>query len=561
MRKTWPLLLIATLILFPGRGFVFSQEANKEASSSAAETLYKGEMKSIGANVPTRVVIGKPEIADILTVSTKEIMVVGKGTGSTNLIWWDQRGEHSVLLKVLSEDMGYINTRINALIKGLNLPNVSTRPSDSEGKVFLLGSVKSQEDVERIRTALGGALFAKTTDLISIDEEKAIIELEVEVIEVDTGSTKDLGMDWLGSGSTLKLIAPDRWPKLGDVPDSLFRVSEWTHDPLEATLKLLVSEGKARILSRPKLACQSGKSANLLIGGEVPIMTTQVASDSGSGTSVEYKEYGIKLKMSPILNSDGKINFKLDIDVSDIAATADTLGGVSGITARAYPLTKRATSTELYLNNNQTLAISGLIQQKTSEQLSKFPWLGDIPILGLFFRTRTIRHGGGSAQSGDTELVILVTPSVVEENSKNKKESEEKNNPFSPIGQDPQAAKAATRQSPQGDSASSGMAALPINPPGGYTQQIDEYLKNNISYPWAAKQAKIEGKVVINLHLAKNGDLLESNVGDSSGYSVLDEHTISIARRIAPYPSFPRDVSEQDLWVQIPIVYNINQKR
>jgi pilus assembly protein CpaC len=633
MRKGWAFLIILSLFLLPGRELVFSQEAKKATFPSSEETLYQGEFKPISVNTPTRVVIGKPEIADILAVSAKEIVVVGKGAGSTNLIWWDEKGEHHVAIKVLTEAMGYVNSRIKDLIKELNLPLISTEPSDSEGKVLLLGSVKTKDDMERIKTALGG-LFAKTTNLIQIEEEKTIIELEVEVIEVDKGSTKAMGMDWLLSGGNPIFTEPARWSKLADIPNSLFRVSEWTHDQLKMTLNLMVQEGKAKILSRPKLACQSGKEAELLVGGEKPIMTTQAGSaTTGNTTTVEYKEYGIKLKMAPALSADGKIKLGLNVDVSDIGE-AEILGKADEPTARAYPLIKRSTSTQLYLNNGQTLAISGLIKQKTEEEMKKFPWLAEVPILGVFFRTRTTTKGEGTAKLGDTELVIMVTPSIVEDRSLEKREAEKKNQnkpggekiaepppvenkevaapkvysspnnkgvvisqskPFgagqqeasikgtagtnnkgvvvsqvksSVGGQQPVLAKANASVPKKMAMVSSGNPAaggqqevVSGGPSEEYIQQVSEYLSNNIFYPWAAKQAELQGTVVLNLHLTKAGDLLDSNIGESSGYSILDENTMSIARRIAPYPSFPRDMSEQDLWVQIPIVYNLEQKR
>ena len=656
MRKAWALLIIPALFLLPGREFVFSQEAKKPAISSSEETLYQGELKSISVNTPTRVVIGKPEIADILSVSTKEIMVVGKGAGFTNLIWWDEKGEHHTGLKVLTEAMGYANSRVKDLIKELNLPQISTEPSDSEGKVLLLGSVKTKEDMDRVKIALGG-LLPKTTNLIQIEEEKAIIELEVEVIEVDKGSTRDLGLNWLGSGGSVALTEPARWVKLANVPDSMFRISEWTHTQMTAALNLMVKEGKARVLSRPKLACQSGKEAELLVGGEKPIMTTQTSGTGGSSNTVEYKEYGIKLKMAPALNADGKIKLGLNVEVSDIG-DAEILGSIAEPTAKAYPLTKRSTSTQLYLNNSQTLAISGLIKQKSEEQLRKFPWLGEVPVLGAFFRSRTSKKGSGNEAMGDTELVIMVTPSVVEDIGQNQPDLEKKSKikagpeeaavPESESGENQagkleepqkkssaqevatreasspaknkavmvsrgssfpaekavvpkisppstsgpeqsqkkssakksaatkvsspeknkglilsrgQPSKAITLQPRQASPAPLEQEAIPENPREEYIQQVIVYLMKNILYPWTAKQAKIEGTVVLNLHLAKSGDLLESNVGDSSGYSVLDENAIRIARQITPYPPFPRDISEEDFWIQIPVVYNIKEKR
>jgi pilus assembly protein CpaC len=667
MKKTWLFLIIPALLL-TGSGSVFSQE-KKVAGTGLEQTFYMGEIKAVSVDSPSRVVVGNPAVADVISVSAQEIMVAGKGAGATNLIWWDDFGEHHLRLRVFTEDMGEIKSRIDGLIKELNLPKVFTRTADSEGKVLLLGSVKSNEEMDRIKTALG-LLFARTTNLIQIEEEKAIIELDVEVLEVNKDATKTLGMNWLDSTTgAIALTEPSRFPtRLAGVPDSLIRVTEWTHTSLGATLNLLVQEGKARILSRPKLACQSGKEAELLVGGEKPIMTTQ-SGDSSDSTSVEYKEYGIKLKMAPVLTSEEKIKLALNVEVSDVGAV-ETLGSATQTTARAYPLIKRSTATQLYLNDGQTLAISGLIKQKTEEDLQKLPWLGDIPVLGMFFRSRSTKQGGGSGERGDTELVIMITPVVIKDKVENKQAAEEakpaakkkaavskdkketvkaaadtedeeetdivqETAPAKPKKVEPakavKAQKPAVKQQkpaekkstaakpattavkkteektvrakekkevkPQKKAAASNKqkpaekkspaaASVPeerstrasdvqgipakeetrapaaektIDPETAYVRGVAEYLKNNIFYPWAAKQAELQGTVILDLHLVNTGDLVEARINSSSGYSVLDENALRIAKQITPYPSFPRGISDPDLWVQIPIVYNLKE--
>ena len=676
MKKTWLFLIIPALLLLTGSRSGFSQD-KKAAGAGLEQTLYMGEIKAVDVDSPSRVVVGNPVVADVISVSAQEIMVAGKGAGATNLIWWDDFGEHHLRLRVFTEDMGEIKSRIDGLIKELNLPNVLTRTADSEGKVLLLGSVKSNEDMDRIKTALG-LLFSRTTNLIKIDEEKAIIELDVEVLEVNKDGTKTLGMNWLDStAGAIALTEPSRFAtKLAGVPDSLIRVTEWTHTSLGATLNLLVQEGKARILSRPKLACQSGKEAELLVGGEKPIMTTQSGNNSSDSTSVEYKEYGIKLKMAPVLTGEGKIKLALNVEVSDVG-TAEILGETASPTARAYPLTKRATATQLYLNDGQTLAISGLIKQKTEEDLQKLPWLGDIPVLGMFFRSRSTKQGGGSGERGDTELVIMITPIVIKDKEENKQVAEEekvaakkkdakdkkaalKSEVSEEINEDEtiaqatatpakakktvpvkavKAAKPAVTAKKSAATAAKPAAPLPkkteakavkakekkevkpakkepspskqksadkktpvaeknvpkkksvpepvvkepqvkggvdasaetveqvslpetaktIDPETAYVKGVAEYLKNNIFYPWAAKQAELQGTVILDLHLLNTGELIDARVSGSSGYSVLDENALRIARQITPYPSFPRGINEQDLWIQIPIVYNLKE--
>jgi pilus assembly protein CpaC len=577
MKKFGLLLLILALFFAIGNIGILCGQDNEEMQ---VLTLYVGAMKSVAVNTPTRVVIGNPTVADIISVTTKEIMLAGKGAGATNLIWWDSSGEKSMRLKVLTEDMSDVKSRIDDLLKELNLSEVSSRTADSEGKVLLLGTVKTKEEFDRIRIALG-PLYAKTTNLIQTQEEKAIVELDVEVLEVNKDATKELGMKWFDSASAagdITLTEPDRWEKkLATIPDAVFRVSQWTHTALVSTLSLLVQEGKARILSRPRLACQSGKEAELLVGGEKPIMTTSTVSGGGSSTGVEYKEYGIKLRMAPEVKEDKKIKLALNVEVSDVG-TVETLGSAAEPTAKAYPLSKRSTSTQLYLSNGQTLSISGLIKQKSEEDLQKIPWLGDVPVLGLFFRHKSSKQGGGSGERGDTELVILVTPSIlsdkqqdIEEMIKEKRagiKNKAINKPMAaPKTADGPLIEEENKQAPL-EIPAAPVQAVPTEVTAdqlkeqvlaAYIREVAEYIESKLEYPWAARQAKIEGAVGLTMHLSESGELLAVGIESSSNSGLLDENTIRVAKQISPYPSFPQGITEEDLWIQVPIVYNLEE--
>jgi len=535
-----------------------------------AVTLYTGEMKLLPVNTPTRVVVGNPDIADVSSVSETELAIAGKSAGVTTLVWWDTKGEHTAKLRVFAEHMSEIKYRIDNLLADVGFPGIVAKSADSEGKVLLIGRVKTQAEMDRINGALG-PLLPKITSLITIDEEKAIIELDVEVLEVDRDASKALGIKW---PSALTATETAGLNKVRDIPESLFHVSDWTHDQLTTSVDMLVTEGKARVLSRPRLACQSGKEAELLVGGEKPILTTQIASSgSGSGTSVEYKEYGIKLKMAPVY-TEGKIKLAMNVDVSDLG-TVETLGTSSSgsvtTTAKAYPLVKRSTSTQLFLNNGQTLAISGLIRQKSTEDLQKVPWLGEIPVLGLFFRHRSSATGGGGGERGDIELVIMVTPRVVGEQQADAE--------FVPAGQkvvaqpDPGPAKSAPESAP----VAAKPAALPktavtpvkkiavpepvLAPQDRFGRTVTGFFLDKLVYPSMAKRTKVEGTVVLALHLSADGTLLDAIVKKSSGSMILDEQSLSTAKNIQPYPGFPRDVTEKDLWIQIPIEYNLAGSR
>jgi pilus assembly protein CpaC len=503
-------------------------------------TLYVGEVKAFAVDNPTRITISNPEVADVTSVSKDEMLISAKGSGTTNLIWWDSLGQHALQLQVFVEDMSAVKQRIDNLLRVLNLPEVYTRCADSEGKVLLLGMVRTSQDLESIDTALG-ILEAKTTNLIKVEEE-ASIEIAMEVLEINKDATKKLGFT-PPSSTSLSEPKGKYGNKLTDIPEALFHLGKWTRDAFTAQLDFLVEEGKARILSRPRLVCQSGKEAELLVGGEKPILTTQAVAvgvgGTTSATEVEYKEYGIKLEIRPKVMPRNRIQVSLNVEVSEVGDT-EILGEADAPTAKAFPLIKRSTSTQLILDNGQTLAISGLIKQKTEEDLKKFPWLADIPILGIFFRGREVRTGGGSGERGDTELVITLTPTILAETG------------TSTVGMRSRGGKPERIVKPE-------MPYLGISNPAiaSYTRRVIKRIQDNFVYPPEAYQKKLEGMVNLSLHLASTGELLEVKIRQSSGLNMLDENVLRIIKRVSPFPAFPPDIEEKELRINIPIAYNI----
>ena len=503
-------------------------------------TLYVGEVKALTVDHPSRVAINNPEVADVTSVSKDEMLIMAKSAGTTNLLWWDSLGQHALQLQVFLEDMSVIKQRIDRLLKELNLPGVYSRSAESEGKVLLLGKVKLPEDLERINTALG-PLKDKTTNLIKIEEEEASIEIDLQILELSKDGTKTLGIAWPGDAFTFtESSGPVSTAVTGW--SALFHVSDWTRAAFTTTVDFLVREGKARILSRPRLVCQSGMEAEFLVGGEKPILTTTVSAQGAEGTEVEYKEYGIKLKIRPKVMPENRIQVALNVEVSELGSVEYLGATEAAATVKAYPLTKRNTATQLILDNGQTLAISGLIKQKTDEELRKFPWLADIPILGMFFRKRTVETGGGIGELGDTELVITLTPTILAEIEVSSAEMEM---PPTEIGEFPEGVRRGGK--------------LDITKPAiaDYTRKIIKRIQDNFIYPAQAYEEGLEGLVELSLHLSSMGELIEVKIRQSSGWSMLDENAVRIIRRISPFPAFPPDMGEKELWINIPIAYNI----
>ena len=407
------LLVVAAFVILPGKSYTADD-------TSEVLKLYMGEVKIISVSSPSRIAIGNPAIADVTNVTKNSITLTPKSAGTTTLVYWDNFGEQPYRIKVFAEDINAIKLRVDNLLGKLNLPEVYSQTAEDEGKVLILGRVKSNQDRERIFTVLGG-LKNYLLDLVQVKEDESLLDIDVQVLELDKDATDTLGFTWPGSitftevGSPGLAAAGTTWGKIFKVSD-ISRSISGAANPFTLKLDALIQEGKARILSRPRIACQSGKEAELNVGGEQPIFTTQIAATTGSqGTSVEYKQFGIKLKIKPTLTDEKRIKLSLNVEVSEIGAV-QTIGTTSSssntTTAQAYPLSKRSAITELYLDDGQTMGIGGLIKKKTEEDVTRTPFLSNIPVLGAIFRQKVTKTGGGSGSRGDTELFIILTPKI-----------------------------------------------------------------------------------------------------------------------------------------------------
>jgi len=540
MGKNLRTLLFLFFIIFTAYNYCAGQSTYEEFSSL---TLYVGDIKIVPVKTPTRVVINNPKIADVASVSAEEMVISAKAAGATDIVWWDNFGEHALRLEVFAENLTPILERVDAIIKELKIADVFAKRADSEGKVFLLGSVKEQKDKERINLALGN-LKNKTVDLIEVKEEETTIEISVELMEIGKDAQKKLGFT-MPNSITAKEQTGQFDGTLRGTADAIFHVFQWKRDPLfQATFDALAEEGKIKILSRPRLACQSGKEAELLVGGEKPIFSTGVVSGGGASTSVEYKEYGIKLKIKPVVTQEKQIKVSLNVTISEIQ-DSESIGGTNNITAQASPLTKRSASTELVLADGQTMAIGGLIKKKTEETISKIPGLGDIPILGMLFRKKTTNLGGAKGELADAELFITLTPKIINKQDSIVEEGE--------------------KQQVNLEKAALPKEALPTVEEEGsvvlsrYIQILTKRIHDNLNYPWSASQGQIEGVLKLSLNISSAGELLGAKVVQSSGFAVLDENALKTVKEVAPFPSFPSEIIQKELWVEIPIVYNLKK--
>lgn len=506
--------------------------------------LYVGQPKVIQAVNPKRVAVARPEVADVASVAVDEVVLEPKSAGVTSLFIWDDSGQRAYQLKVFSEDLSLLKEHADSIIRELDLPGVVAKINESEGKIILAGEVSELNEKERLLSALA-SIKDNILDLTRIKEEEATLDIAVEVLEMNRDASRTLGFTM---PSSISVSEPARRfsSALRASMDAIFHVFDWPRADFAAKLDALIEEGKARVLSSPRLACQSGKEAELLVGGEKPLLSTNIAGASGGlATSISYKEFGIKLKIKPTVTENQRIKVGLNIEVSEVG-DAEILGSANAPTAKAFPLSKRSASTELFLENGQTLGIGGLVKEKEESLVSKTAFLGDIPILGMLFRRKTAKIGGGIGGKGNVELVILLTPKIVPRSLSLQRKAVYKDRLLSNGSSRQEIARALDRQS-----------AFADGELGFYAQDIRNLITSSLRSPdFAGGALGARGTVKLRLRILSDGQLKDALVTGSSGNELLDTSAVNAIKKLAPFPPFSRFTDAGEVSIDIPIVYN-----
>lgn len=366
--------------------------------------------KSMIVDLPAgvgEVVATQPGIATVVMRSKSRAIVQGVSGGDTNIFFLDTASRTiSVLnLKVFQPRSDVGNALASALarsIPGSRLEVESVILNGAENRVVITGTVLSGDDLARatqIAVQFAGAPdnVANIATVVGVQQ----VMLQVTVAEVNREAVKQLGINLNGTavigGSTIGI---QNNPSLGGASNVLtnngFTVGGGLPGlTISAQLRALERNSAIRTLAEPNLTALSGQEAEFLAGGEFPVPT---AVDEGK-VSYSFKEFGVRLKFTPTVKSNGIIGLVVDTSVSE----PTTEGGfnIDGVT---IPATKnRQAKTTVELQAGETLAIGGLMQDSVRQQINKLPGLGDIPILGALFRSRDFIHS-------QTELVILVTP-------------------------------------------------------------------------------------------------------------------------------------------------------
>ena len=331
-----------------------------------------------------RISIGNPAIIEARPLPRNDgILLVGKKEGETDLVLWGRNEKRTWMIHVMGEASALAEETRNlaATFPGLTVTQVGSA-------VMITGTVPTTRDRNLLET------FARTRDgvhlRISLPEEKrTLLSYDLKIIEISKGATTHLGIRWPDS-----LSAKGVW-SYGSRENTSFGITS----EFEARLNVLMAEGRAKILANPRLVCESGEKAEFLAGGEIPIVIITPET-----RTVEWKTYGIILRLGPIMDHDNRIRTQLTAEIS----TVDHGSGGSDVPGF---LTRRVT-TNFSTTAGETVMLSGLLKNEMAKDVTKVPLLGQIPILGELFKSRSFREN-------KTELAIFITPTEVRDDGKN----------------------------------------------------------------------------------------------------------------------------------------------
>ncbi|MGC1547200.1 MAG: type II and III secretion system protein family protein [Rhodanobacter sp.] len=365
-----------------------------------------------------RVAIADPSVADLVTLKgQRDALLVGKVPGQTVLLLW-YRGE-ATPQRIVVQVQGAMQSQLQ--------DDIGAQVAVQDGAALLHGSAPSMIDHEHARMAAANAVGDKgtITDASTV-ASGGVVQVDVKVVEFDKTALSQVGLNLVkqNGGFTFGTFAPtsltsyqvggsqastssNTGSTVGSVNftatqpmASAFNLlfASASHN-LFADLSLMQSNGLARVLAEPTLTALSGQSASFLAGGELPIPEPQ-----GLGTvAIVYKSYGVGLTLTPTVLGPDRIALKVAPEASELDYTDAVV--ISGVSVPG--ITTRRADTTVELGDGETFVIGGLVSQAISSQVNKVPLLGDIPIIGAFFRDLQYSRT-------DKELVIMVTPHLVQ---------------------------------------------------------------------------------------------------------------------------------------------------
>ena len=383
--------------------------------------MFVGESRVFPAPNVGRIAVGNGQIMTAAALDKKEVIVFANGAGTSSLFVWNGDGRYQrIKINIVAGDTSRVAREVAAFLAAI--PNA--KASIVGDKVIVEGDNLPDADMAKI-----DQLEKRYPQLVNFTNRigwEQMVMMDVKVVEFPRSELRDIGLKWGAVGGTtlaanwspirfgnappgtqftvnipsgqagLPVAAQSSGATAVPLPSSLNLLSGLNLG-LSAQLNLLEQEGRASVLAEPQLSARNGAKASFLAGGEFPYSVANI-----NGVTVIFKPYGIKLDISPKVDRNGVIRATIQAEVSSIDGSVSTAGGPALLTRR--------TDTEFNVRSGETMVLAGLLQRNSSTDIDKVPLLGDLPVLGALFRSKRF-------QNKETELVIFVTPTVVDSQS------------------------------------------------------------------------------------------------------------------------------------------------
>lgn len=380
--------------------------------------MFVGETRVFPAPGVARIAVGNGQLMNAAALDEREVIVFANAVGTSSLFVWNADGRYQrVKVNIVPGDTSRFAREIAAFLTAI--PNASA--SVIGDKVIVEGDNLSDVDLAKIEElAKRYPQIVNFTNRIGWEQ---MVLMDVKVVEFPVNELREIGLKWqavggaamgaiwqpmrlgrngpyqvniqTGEGNAVPIVNPDGTSSVS-LPAPL-NVLSAINLGLNAQLNLMAQEGTASVLAEPQLSARNGAKASFLAGGEFPYTVSSI-----NGPTVFFKPYGVKLDVQPRVDRHGTIRAAIEAEVSSIDPSISTASGPALLT--------RKTHTEFNVRSGETIVLSGLLQRDASTSIDKVPFLGDLPVLGALFRSKRF-------QNKETELVVFVTPSVVDSRS------------------------------------------------------------------------------------------------------------------------------------------------
>ena len=405
------------------------QVVHISASDVTSQPLALGVSKSIVVDLPRDikdVLVADPKIANAVVRSARRAYIIGSAAGQTNVYFFDAQGQQIAGFDIaVTRDLNGMRQAIHQV-----LPDSDITVEGIGDGIVLAGTASSQAEAQQAYDIAARILNSATADTVGQGSKivNAIVVragdqvmLKVVVAEVERDIIKQLGINLAGSvgyGTTvLNFNNSNPFTALGQSLSGSFIQPTYKFPEVSATLQAMEQAGVIHTLAEPNLTAISGKSATFVAGGEFPVLNgfscsaaTTVSTTQTCQPSIDFKKFGVSLNFTPVVLSAGRISLKVMTEVSDLSSNNSIQivepGTSPQVTVTVPSIRTRRAETTVEIPSGGSLAMAGMIQNSTKQNINGLPGLMELPILGPLFKSRDYLNQ-------QTELMVLVTPYVV----------------------------------------------------------------------------------------------------------------------------------------------------